>query len=179
MLRRAKGFDLDYYDDYELPERRFAPSGRHWPPWISYSSERVSKVSSAPRSMSGSMWCASPMPQDRMKEDCTDGTTSSEEARRRSALASREEPQMRRWADNLVGLFAAGMTPQRGGHSAHARRGRPSAVVDQEPQTTGIASLKGGRPAGQGTARIGRVIGLRASDLAGAAMLFAVAAYGL
>ena len=33
MLWRAKGFDLDYYDDYELLERRFAPSGRRWPPW--------------------------------------------------------------------------------------------------------------------------------------------------
>ena len=122
MLRRAKGFDLDYYDDYELPERRFAPSGRRWPPWISYSSERVSKVSSAPRSMSGSMWCASPMPQDRMKEDCADGTTSSEEARRyRRCRALDRLPA----ADNVVDLFVAGMTPQRGGHSAHARRGRP------------------------------------------------------
>jgi len=36
-----------------------------------------------------------------------------------------------------------------------------------------------GRQAGQGTARIGRFIGLPASDLAGAAMLVAVAAYGL
>jgi hypothetical protein len=51
-------------------------------------------------------------------------------------------------------------------------------VVDQETQTTGIASLKNDRLAGQGTARIGRFIP-PASDLAGTAMLVAVAAYGL
>ena len=94
-----------------------------------------------------------------------------------SAPASRDEPLIRRWADNVVGFFVAGMTPQRGGHSA--RPWKASAVVDQETQTTGIASLRDGRLAGQGTARIGRFIGLPASDLAGAAMLVAVAAYGL
>jgi len=52
-------------------------------------------------------------------------------------------------------------------------------VVDQETQTTGIASLNNDRAAGQGTARIGRFIGLPASDLAGTAMLSRWPPYGL